>query len=132
MPRRMLWPIVFFACLSVLHAQSVYKEPYRPQLHFSPKTSWMNDPNGLVYINNVYHLFFQYFPDSTIWGPMHWGHAISKDLLHWKQKDIALYPDSVGYIFSGSVIIDSTNSTGFGKEGKIPMVAIFTQHDTVG
>jgi fructan beta-fructosidase len=92
----------------------------------------MNDPNGLVFIDHVYHLFFQYFPDSTVWGPMHWGHATSKDLLHWKQEGIALYPDSVGYIFSGSVVVDSTNTSGFGIKSKIPMVAIFTQHDPAG
>jgi fructan beta-fructosidase len=115
-----------------LQAQNLYNEPYRPQVHFSPVTSWMNDPNGLVFFDNTYHLFFQYFPDSTVWGPMHWGHAVSKDLLHWKQVGIALYPDSLGYIFSGSVVIDSSNSTGFGTKTKKPMVAIFTQHDPVG
>ncbi|HET7003628.1 MAG TPA: glycoside hydrolase family 32 protein, partial [Puia sp.] len=102
------------------------------QVHFSPATSWMNDPNGLVYIDNTYHIFFQYFPDNTVWGPMHWGHAVSKDLLHWKQKGIALYPDSLGYIFSGSVVIDSLNSSGFGTKTKKPMVALFTQHDPAG
>jgi fructan beta-fructosidase len=127
--RQMICTIVFIARLSSLHAQYVYDEPYRPQVHFSPATSWMNDPNGLVFFNKNYHLFFQYFPDSTVWGPMHWGHAVSKDLLHWKQEGIALYPDSLGYIFSGSVVIDSTNSSGFGVKSKIPMVAIFTQHD---
>ena len=95
-------------------------------------TSWMNDPNGLVFIDHTWHIFFQYFPDSTVWGPMHWGHATSKDLLHWKQEGIALYPDSLGYIFSGSVVIDSTNTSGFGTKDKKPMVAIFTQHDPAG
>jgi fructan beta-fructosidase len=115
-----------------VQAQNTYNELYRPQVHFSPITSWMNDPNGLVFIDNTYHIFFQYFPDSTIWGPMHWGHAVSKDLLHWKQMAIALYPDSLGYIFSGSVVIDSTNSSGFGTKAVKPMVAIFTQHDPAG
>jgi fructan beta-fructosidase len=130
--RRMLCTMALLALLMNLQAQKLYDEPYRPQVHFSPMTSWMNDPNGLVYIDNSWHIFFQYFPDSTIWGPMHWGHAVSRDLLHWKQKGIALYPDSLGYIFSGSVVIDSTNSSGFGTKGKKPMVAIFTQHDPVG
>jgi fructan beta-fructosidase len=130
--RRMLCTMALLALLMNLQAQKLYTEPYRPQVHFSPMTSWMNDPNGLVYIDNSWHIFFQYFPDSTIWGPMHWGHAVSRDLLHWKQKGIALYPDSLGYIFSGSVVIDSTNSSGFGTKGKKPMVAIFTQHDPVG
>jgi fructan beta-fructosidase len=132
MSRQMICTIALLACLSTLQAQHVYDEPYRPQVHFSPVISWMNDPNGLVFVNNNYHLFFQYFPDSTVWGPMHWGHAVSKDLLHWKQEGIALYPDSLGYIFSGSVVIDSTNSSGFGVKSKMPMVAIFTQHDPAG
>ncbi len=109
-----------------------YTEPYRPKIHFSPKEKWMNDPNGMVFYNGVYHLFFQYYPDSTVWGPMHWGHATSKDLIHWQQQPIALYPDSLGYIFSGSAVIDKNNTSGFGKNGKIPMVAIFTQHDPIG
>ena len=77
-----------------------YSEPHRPQIHFSPKENWMNDPNGMVFHNGIYHLFYQYYPDSTVWGPMHWGHAISKDLIHWNEQPIALYPDSLGYIFS--------------------------------
>lgn len=92
----------------------------------------MNDPNGMVFYNNQYHLFFQYYPDSTVWGPMHWGHAVSADLLHWTHKPIALYPDSLGYIFSGSAIADSNNTSGFGEKGKVPLVAIFTHHDPEG
>ena len=108
------------------NAQSTYHEQYRPQIHFSPKEGWMNDPNGMVYYNNQYHLYFQYYPNSSVWGPMHWGHATSKDLVHWQEQPIALYPDSLGYIFSGSVVADSNNTSGFGKDGKIPLVAIFT------
>src|SRR3954447_3239439 len=77
---------------------NAYNEPHRPQIHFSPQTGWMNDPNGMLYFNNQYHLFYQYYPDSTVWGPMHWGHATSKDLVHWQPQPIALYPDSLGYI----------------------------------
>jgi fructan beta-fructosidase len=113
-------------------AQEIYQEPYRPQVHFSPMANWMNDPNGLVYFEGTYHLFFQYYPDSTVWGPMHWGHAVSKDLVHWEQLAIALYPDKLGYIFSGSAVIDKHNTSGFGADGKIPMIAIYTQHDPVG
>jgi fructan beta-fructosidase len=106
-----------------------YDEPHRPQIHFSPATGWMNDPNGMVYHNGTYHMFYQHYPDSTVWGPMHWGHAISKDLVKWEHQPIALYPDSLGYIFSGSAVVDVNNTSGFGTNGKTPMVAIFTHHD---
>ncbi|MGI8951328.1 MAG: glycoside hydrolase family 32 protein [Chitinophagaceae bacterium] len=109
-----------------------YHEQYRPQIHFSPKEKWINDPNGMVYYKGIYHLFFQYYPDSTIWGPMHWGHTTSTDLIHWQQQPIALYPDSLGYIFSGSAVVDKKNTSGFGKNGNAPLVAIFTHHDPVG
>lgn len=114
------------------NAQQLYREKHRPQIHFSPKEKWTNDPNGMVYHNGIYHLFFQYYPDSTIWGPMHWGHATSTDLVHWQEQPIALYPDSLGYIFSGSAVVDKNNTTGFGKNGQAPLVAIFTHHDPKG
>ncbi|MDT0620047.1 glycoside hydrolase family 32 protein [Croceitalea vernalis] len=103
-----------------------YQETYRPQYHFTPPTGWMNDPNGLVYHEGIYHLFYQHYPNATVWGPMHWGHATSEDLVHWKNKPIALFPDEKGFIFSGSAVIDKLNTTGFGKDGKVPLVAIFT------
>ena len=109
--------------------EGLYGEAYRPQIHFSPPENWMNDPNGMVFHNGVYHLYYQYYPDSTVWGPMHWGHATTSDLIHWENHPIALYPDSLGYIFSGSAVVDENNTSGFGKEGKIPLVAIFTHHD---
>jgi fructan beta-fructosidase len=113
-------------------AQDLYHEMYRPQVHFSPKEHWTNDPNGMLYYKGIYHLFFQYYPDSTVWGPMHWGHATSSDLIHWQQQPIALYPDSLGYIFSGSAVADYHNTSGFGKNGIVPLLAIFTHHDPKG
>ncbi|HZL10742.1 MAG TPA: glycoside hydrolase family 32 protein [Prolixibacteraceae bacterium] len=107
----------------------IYSEKYRPQYHFSPQTGWMNDPNGMVYYAGEYHLFYQYYPDSTVWGPMHWGHAISKDMVNWENLPIALYPDSLGLIFSGSVVVDWKNTTGFGTIENPPLVAIFTYHN---
>lgn len=111
---------------------SAGKELYRPQFHFSPKAHWMNDPNGLIYNEGIYHLFFQYYPGATVWGPMHWGHATSSDMMHWVEQPIALYPDSLGYIFSGSAVLDKNNTSGFGQNGRAPIVAIFTYHDPVG
>lgn len=105
-------------------------EEYRPKVHFTPTGHWINDPNGMVYYKGIYHLFFQHHPQSSVWGPMHWGHATSKDLIHWKREPIAIYPDSIGTIFSGSAVVDKNNTSGFGKNGQVPLVAIFTQHDT--
>ena len=105
-----------------------YKEPYRPQFHFSPQANWMNDPNGMVYYEGEYHLFYQYHPDSTVWGPMHWGHAVSSDLINWEHLPIALYPDELGYIFSGSTVVDWNNTSGLGTGEIPPMIAIYTYH----
>jgi fructan beta-fructosidase len=109
-----------------------YKEIHRPQFHFTPPAFWMNDPNGMVYHKGVYHMFYQHYPESSVWGPMHWGHATSKDLIHWEHKPIALFPDSLGYIFSGSAVVDVNNTSGFAKKGETPLVAIFTHHDPQG
>ncbi|GAA4058689.1 glycoside hydrolase family 32 protein [Amphibacillus indicireducens] len=99
----------------------------RPKLHFSPKSNWMNDPNGMVYFEGEYHLFFQHNPKDTVWGPMHWGHAVSKDMITWEELDIALFPDQLGQIFSGSAVVDWNNTTGFFPD-KPGLVAIFTHH----
>ncbi|NJN33582.1 MAG: glycoside hydrolase family 32 protein [Saprospiraceae bacterium] len=107
------------------------REQHRPVFHFTPPQNWMNDPNGMVYFEGEYHLFYQHYPDSTVWGPMHWGHAVSKDLMNWAHLPIALYPDKLGYIFSGSAVVDKKNTSGFGKKGQTPLVAIFTYHDMV-
>lgn len=109
-----------------------YNEPFRPQFHFSPEANWMNDPNGMVYLDGEYHLFYQYYPDSTVWGPMHWGHAVSTDLVHWEHLPIAIYPDKNGWIFSGSAVIDHNNTSGLGSGDNPAMIAIFTYHEPVG
>lgn len=106
-----------------------YNEKYRPQFHFSPEAGWMNDPNGMVFFDDEYHLFYQYYPDSTVWGPMHWGHAVSPDLVHWNHLPVALYPDSLGYIFSGSAVVDTENTAGFSDAGNHAIVAVFTYHN---
>jgi fructan beta-fructosidase len=106
-----------------------FNEPYRPQYHFSPEAHWMNDPNGLVFYNGTYHLFYQYYPEDTKWGPMHWGHATSENLREWTHKPVALKPDSLGYIFSGSAVVDLKNTSGFGSAENPPMVAMFTYHN---
>jgi fructan beta-fructosidase len=123
---------VIFACRTENRPEAShsheYVEQYRPQIHFTPPAKWMNDPNGLVYIDGTYHLFYQHYPDSTVWGPMHWGHAVSEDLIHWDHKPIALYPDSLGMIFSGSAVYDEYNSSGLGTSQNPPTVAIYTYH----
>ena len=96
---------------------------YRPTYHFTPAYGWMNDPNGMIYKDGEYHLYFQYNPYGSKWGNMHWGHAISKDLFHWKQLDPAIARDTMGHIFSGSSVIDRYNTAGYGKNA---IVAFYT------
>ena len=100
-----------------------YNEQYRPQFHFTPEKNWMNDPNGLVYYDGEYHLFYQHNPTQNNWGDMYWGHAVSLDLVNWQHLPMALFPDEVGYQWSGNAIIDWNNTAGFGREA---MVAIYT------
>ncbi|MGQ1784706.1 MULTISPECIES: glycoside hydrolase family 32 protein [unclassified Saccharicrinis] len=110
-------------------ASEYYTEQYRPQYHFTPDSMWMNDPNGMVYYQGEYHLFYQYYPDANVWGPMHWGHAVSTDLVHWEHLPIGIYPDSLGWIFSGSAVVDWNNTSGLGSEENPPLIAIFTHHN---
>ena len=103
-------------------------EPFRSVYHHTPEANWMNDPNGMFYNENTqeWHLYYQYYPEATVWGPMHWGHSVSKDLVHWEHLPIAIYPDENGMIFSGSCIIDRANTAGFGDNA---IVAIYTSAD---
>lgn len=103
------------------------KPDYRGEYHFSPKEKWMNDPNGMVFFDGEYHLFFQHHPFGDTWGPMHWGHAVTRDLIHWEELPIALEPDEHGTIFSGSAVVDWHNTTGFFPD-EPGLVAIFTHH----
>ncbi len=113
-------------------AITIDAEKHRPLYHFTPAKKWMNDPNGMVFYEGTYHLFYQHYPDNTVWGPMHWGHATSKDLVNWEHQPIALYPDSLGYIFSGGAVADIKNTSGLGTNENPPLVAFFTYHDPVG
>lgn len=113
------------AYLATPHAR---KEPARPQLHFTPAINWMNDPNGLVYHNGEYHLFFQYNPAGITWGHMSWGHAVSPDLVHWTELPLAIPETDAEMAFSGCCVVDTHNTSGFGTRDNPPMVAIYTGH----
>ena len=118
--------ILLTGCINMSTRVDVsYKEDFRPQFHYSPPCRWMNDPNGMVYHNGEYHLFYQFHPGGLTWGPMHWGHAVSRDLVHWETLPIALYPDDNGTIWSGSVVVDHNNTAGFGEGA---LVAFFSYH----
>ena len=124
-----LLPFLMLLPLSGLlsgQAGSGYDQPFRPQFHFSPREHWTNDPNGLVFVDGEYHLFFQYNPFGDVWGHMSWGHAVSRDLLHWEQLPVALAEEKGVMIFTGSVVVDKNNSSGFCTQGKPCMVAVWT------
>jgi len=106
-----------------------HSENYRPLYHFSPRKGWINDPNGLLYLDGTWHLFFQYYPHAPIHGPMYWGHATSCDLVCWQEQPVALCPQGSIYMFSGSAVVDYGNTSGFGDGTTPPLVAIYTAHD---
>lgn len=125
-------PLLFGTCAALLAQAAAppaaYDQPYRPQYHFSPLENWTNDPNGLIYFEGEYHLFFQYNPYGDEWGHMTWGHAVSPDLLHWRQLPPAI-PEAKGVmIFTGSTVVDGRNTSGFCAAGKPCLVAIYTGH----
>ncbi len=103
-------------------------EKLRPGVHFSPKYGWINDPNGLVFYKGRYHIFYQHNPNGLVWDSMHWGHAVSSDLMNWEELPIALYPDEMGDIYSGSCIYDADNISGFGEKCQPPLLAFYTSH----
>jgi sucrose-6-phosphate hydrolase SacC (GH32 family) len=107
-------------------AENLYREPLRPQLHFSSRRGWNNDPNGLVFYRGEYHLFYQHNPYG--WGSAnkHWGHAVSRDLVHWRELADALVPDELGPMYSGSAVVDWKNTSGLGRDGQPPQVLIYT------
>ena len=122
--------IVLTACVNQ-PARHLTDEPFRSVYHHSPAQNWMNDPNGMFYddATQLWHLYYQHNPFGTTWGPMHWAHATSTDLIHWEQHPIVLAPDSLGTIFSGSIVIDRNNTAGFGENA---IVAIYTQSEICG
>ncbi|HWC17671.1 MAG TPA: glycoside hydrolase family 32 protein [Terriglobales bacterium] len=121
---------LFLLAVTLAAAQRSYQERYRPQVHFSPREHWTNDPNGLVYFHGEYHLFFQFNPFGDEWGHMSWGHAISTDLLHWHELPVAIPEMGNEMAFTGSIVVDRKNTSGLCSTGKECLVAVYTGHRT--
>lgn len=123
--------LLLILCLSGAWGQQ-YREPFRPQFHFSPQRNWTNDPNGLIFFDGEYHLFFQFNPFGDTWGHMSWGHAVSRDLLHWQELPVAIPEQNGIMIFTGSTVVDANHTSGFCAAGKPCLVAVYTGHSTPG
>lgn len=127
--------VTFLLSSSLTPKDDYYNELYRPQFHFTPEKNWHNDPNGLVYYDGEYHLFYQYNPKGREWGYMHWGHAVSRDLVHWEHLPVALYPDENSEdkvdctAFSGSAIVDKNNLLGKQKGSEKTLIAFYTSQN---
>ncbi len=122
-----------FVADTIVGGAMMYREAMRPQFHFTTRRGWINDPNGLIWYDGEYHLFYQHNPFEREWQNMHWGHAVSRDLLHWEELNNALCPDSLGTMFSGSAVLDRNNTSGFGNRKHPPMVVAYTNdgaHET--
>ena len=122
-PDKEAWALISFSDT----LPEIPEEEYRPVYHHTPEYGWMNDANGLFYKDGLYHLYYQYNPFACVWGNMHWGHSVSKDMVHWEHKPVALYRDAYGHIFSGSSVVDFNNTAGFG-EGAV--VSFYTSFNT--
>ena len=107
-------------------ATSLGDEPHRPAFHYTPEKNWMNDPNGLVFHKGVYHMYYQHNPSGNTWGNMSWGHATSKDLVHWEEQPLAISTDAQEDVFSGSIVVDKNNTSGLGTAENPPLIAIYT------
>ncbi|HZQ23788.1 MAG TPA: glycoside hydrolase family 32 protein [Terriglobales bacterium] len=127
-----LFAILAACALPASSQPGAYNQPYRPQVHFSPRQHWTNDPNGLVYYRGEYHLFFQYNPFGDEWGHMSWGHAVSTDLLHWHELPVAIPEHDGMMIFTGSVVVDRENTSGFCAPKSDCLVAIYTGYSHAG
>lgn len=125
-----VWAASCLWVVSDARSDEPYREKWRPQVHFTPAMNWMNDPNGMVFYDGEYHLFYQHNPFGDRWGHMSWGHAVSRDLVHWEHLPVALAEEDGVMIFSGSAVVDWQNTSGFGRDGQPPLVAVYTGHHT--
>jgi fructan beta-fructosidase len=107
----------------------VYREPYRPQFHFSPARNWTNDPNGPFYLDGLYHLFYQHNPHGRDWGHMSWGHATSPDLVRWTHRPVAILEHDTTMIFSGNAVVDWHDTSGLCGGTACPVI-LYTGHTT--